>query len=216
MRGEWPPPGDDEDRYLPDPDEAAELNELEFSSAPSGFRISGMWKIVAVLMALAVLISIMFSSLGPLAGGRGSDPTSDAQDYAQWIAGRVNDALAEIGATQTASFLGVQFEEAVQFPIVGIQTEGIDPRNPVTTAALQQASIIILRRMFDDDRARAVSLVWLRSAPPNGGVQTTENAFLIVGMTRETAALVDWLGLAPEDLRHAADVYQEPEPPVDL
>ncbi len=216
MRGEWPPPGDDEDRYLPDPDEAAELNELEFSPASSGSRIFRMWKVVAVLMALAVLLSIMFSSLGPLTGGGGSDPASDAQDYARWIAVRVNDALAEIGATQMASFLGVQFEEAIQFPIVGIQTEGIDPRNPATTAVLQQASITILRRMFDDDRAGAVSLVWLRPAPPNGGVQTTENALLIVGMTRETAARVDWFGLAPEDLRHAADVYQEPEPPIDL
>ena len=216
MRGEWPPPGDDEDRYLPDPDEAAELNELEFSPASSGSRIFRMWKVLAVLMALAVLFSIMFSSLGPLAGGRGSDPASDAQDYAQWIAVRVNDALAEIGATQTASFLGVQFEETVRFPIVGIQTEGIDPRNPATTAVLQQASITILRRMFDDDRARAVSLVWLRPAPPNGGVQTTENALLIVGMTRETAAGVDWFGLAPEDLRHAADVYEEPQPRVNL
>jgi len=222
LKGEWPDPDEQyRDRTYPNPEEAekqANLPDAEEPSASGGFHVPGLLKIISVLIVLAFVGSILLTTLTPLIGsGDRPEPSSSAaaqEDpaYEKWIGARVSAALAESGTAGQARFLGVQFDDSIQHPIVGVLAEGIDPQNPFPTDDLQSSSLAILQRLFDDERAQSVTLAWLLSAHTSGNGQSTQVVIMMIGMLRQTAQGIDWTHLGAEDLRNVADLYWEAHP----
>ena len=220
MEGERPDPDEEYwDREYPDPEELEELAgppDTEGPPASGGFHVPGLLKVITVLMALTFLGSVLLPILGPLISK--GDPTetspnpTETQAYEQWISRQVSAAMAESPATGRARFLGVQFDNSVQHPVVGILVEGVEPQSPFPTAALQSPSIAVLQRLFADERSQSVTLVWVQPALASESGQPSPDIILVVGMLRQTAQGLDWTNLAAEDLRNVADLYDEAQP----
>ena len=222
MEGERPDPDEEYwDREYPDSEEIKELAGLPDAQDPSAsgrFHVPGLLKVITVFMCLVFVGSVLFTALGPLISrGDRTETSSNAtaqemQAYEQWISSQVSAAIAESAAAGQAWFLGVQFDDSIQHPIVGILVEEVGPQNPFPTAALQSPSIAVLQRLFADERGQSVTLAWVRPAPTSENGQSSPDIILVVGMLRQTAQGLDWTHLAAEDLRNVADFYEEAQP----
>ncbi|MFH1560413.1 MAG: hypothetical protein ABID84_03265 [Chloroflexota bacterium] len=225
MIGKHPGLGEEyQDWEYPDPEEVEELANLPLDEEPpssGGLRIPILLKIVGVLMLLAFVGSLLLPVLGSPAGSGDQavapshNTAQEFQAYQQWIESSVSAALREWGAVGQARFLGVQFSDSIQDPVVGILAEGLNPRNGPDRATLQSYSIAVLQRLFADERAQSVTLAWLGPGADSGNDQSLREVILMVGMLRNTAQGIDLAHLRAEDLRKVADYYQETPPAVE-
>ena len=212
-----PDSGDEyQDWEYPDPEDVEAIANLPFKDEPpsGGPRIPVM-KIGGALMALAFVGSLLVPLLGLFNGGgdnRGTDTTQADLAYQQWIGGRVSEALSGYGGVGQVRYLGVQFGESLQDPVVGLLSEGVDVQSSSDIGALQGYSMAVLRGLFADERARSVTIVWLGSPTDNANGEPVQEVTLMVGMLRDTAESIDWASIGPEDLRYVADYYQELPP----
>ena len=113
-----------------------------------------------------------------------------------------------MGATDRVQYLGVQFNDSIQYPVIGLQVEALDPEGGAGVPMLQSYSIEIFDRVFGDERARSVVLCVVqtcrrrrRLAGPGRGHAG--------GMLSQTAQGIDWANLRAEDLRGVADLYRD-------
>ena len=222
MEGERPDPDEEYwDREYPAPEESEELADppgAEGSSAPGGSHLPGFLKVITILVSLVFLGSVLLPILGPLISkGDRTEATPNAtaqetQAYEHWISSQVSTALAGSAAVGQARFLGVQFDNSVQHPVIGILVEEVEPQSPFPTAALQSTSIAVLQRLFADERSQSVTLAWVQPALARENGQPSPDIILVVGMLRQTAQSLDWTNLAAEDLRNVADLYKEAQP----
>ncbi len=230
MGKKHPNPDDDywEQRFS-DPDDQEDLEESEEdydydedSTKPGWLSKSGLLKIIAAFMGLLLIGSMLMPVIGPLIRGGGSPQSStdsisqELRSYEQWIGSRVRDVLVRSNAARHASFLGVQFDNSIQRPIVGILVSDQQPTGDLSTMTMQSSSIEIFQRLFEDDRAQDITLAWLKPGEANPDGQITAAPIFIVGMLRQTAQALDWSRIKPEDLESIADFYQEVEPPKGL
>ena len=166
-------------------------------------------------MFLAFIGSLFLPLLGLFTGGgdqRGISTTQEDQAYQQWIGSNVSAALSGYGGLGLVQYLGVQFGDSTQGPIIGLLVEGLDPQSDSGRGALQSYSIEVLRRLFTDERAQSATLVWLGPASDSGSGELRQEVFLMVGMLRQTAQGISWATMGPADLRYVADYYQEQPP----
>ena len=222
MINKRPSPDDDyQDWEYPDPRDIEDLANLPFdeeTSSSRGLTIPPLLKIVGVLTLLAFVGSLLLPVLGSPSGdvehtrASSSNTTQELQAYEQWIGNNVNAAMNDSGATGQVQFIGVQFGDSIQSPIIGILAQGLDPQSDPGRRALQSHSIAVLQRLFSDERAQSVTLVWLEPATDGGSVEPIGQVVLTVGMLRQTAQGLNWTYLRAEDLRNIADYYQEPTP----
>jgi len=220
MIGKRPDPDDEyQDWEYPDPKDIEQLANLPLNEERSSFRefaLPILIKIVGAVMILALIGSLFAPFLGSRSdSGDSSRPSSgntaqEAQAYQQWIWSSVSAALKESGAPGQAQFLGIQFGDSIQDPIIGILAEGLDPHSSSGRNALQNHSIAVLQRLFADERAQSVNLAWLESATDSGSGQPLRRVILMIGMLRQTAQSINWPYLMGEDLQKVADYYEEP------
>ena len=216
-----PGPGEHyHDWEYPDPQDIEELADSPLDGpSPSGRSgISILLKAFVGLMALGLVGSLLLPALGPLAnsGENGetspSNTTEASQAYQQWIESSVSSALGGSGGEGQVQFLGVRFDDSLRDPIIGIQSERVDLPGSSGMDSLHGYSIAVLQSLFDDERARSATLVWLEPASAGGSGETSPEVILVVGMLRQTAQVIDWAGIGPADLRIVADYYQGPTP----
>ena len=221
-----PDPGDEyQDWEYPDPKEVESLANLPLEDEPpssGGPRIPIM-KIGVTLMLLAFVGSLLLPLLGLLTGGgdnSGTDTTQADQTYQRWIDGRVSEvlsgyALSMYGGDGQVRYLGVQFGDSIQEPIVGILSERTDLESGSGIGALQGYSMAVLHGLFADERAQSVTVVWLGYTTDNVSGEPVQEVVLMIGMLRDTAEGIDWASIGPADLRYVADYYQEWPPAGD-
>ena len=210
-----PEPGDEyQDWEYPDQKDVEALTNLLSEDEPpssGGPRIPIM-KIGGVLMALAFIGSILLPLLGLFTGGGGNnvaDTTQADQVYQQWIGSHVSAALSGYGGGGNVRYLGVQFGDSIQDPVVGILSDRTDLQSSSGIGTLQGYSMVVLHGLFADERAQSVTLVWLGSTTDNVSGEPVQEVVLMIGMLRDTAESIDWVSIGPEDLRYVADYYQE-------
>jgi len=201
----------------PDPEDVADLANLPFEDEPqsSGRPRIPIMKIGGAFMLLAFVGSLLLPLLGLLNSGgeqSGTDTTLEDQVYQQWIGSSVSAALNGYEGGDQVQYLGVQFGDSVQDPIVGILSEDVDTRSGSGIVTLQGYSLAVLQDMFSDERAQSVTLVWLGSTIDSIGGKSTQEVVVMIGMLRQTAEGIDWASIGPADLRYVADFYQERSP----
>jgi|GEM_PF-2593414 hypothetical protein len=203
-------PGDEyEDWEYPDPRDIEDLEDLHSSPRKSGISIL---KIGGALMFLAFIGATLLPLLGLLDGdGDSSDTTAVLEDqvYQQWIGSSVNASLREYGGAGQVQYLGTQFGDSVQDPIVGMVSNGIDLQNSADIGTLHGYIMVVLEGLFADDRAQRVTVVWFETALDSESGKLTQEIVLMVGMLRQTAQSIDWDDIVPAELRQIADYYQE-------
>ena len=219
MLDKRPGPGDEyQDWELPDSEDVESLANLSpEDEPPSGRPGIPLMKIGGVLMLMAFVCSLLLPLLGLLTGGgdnSGTDTTQDVQAYQQWIDDRVitalsGYALSMYGGAGQVRYLGVQFGDSIQEPIVGILSERADLQSSSGIGALQGYSMAVLHGLFTDERAQSVTVVWLGYTTDNVSGEPVQEVVLMVGMLRGTAEGIDWASIGPADLRYVADYYQE-------
>lgn len=211
--------GEYQDWEYPDQQDIEDLAAIRFdqdSSTSQGPAVHILLKIVGAVMLVGFIGSILFPVIESIGGaGNGNQPTlnqtsQELQAYEKWIFGTVNAATLESGSKIQTEFLGVQFDNSIEDPIVGILAVGLDRHIEVEPRDLQRHSIMILERLFMDDRAESVTLAWLR---PNTGKEGTEyerEVILLLSMLRSTAQGINWPNLRAEELQEIVDYYHEP------
>ena len=211
---------DDEDLF-PEPENVEEFyddfDDSDDSSGSSWFSMSGWLRVFAVAMGLILLGSILIPVIGPLFRGvegtpdQGSEPavSPEERSYTQWLNQRVRNTLASSVAAGRARYIGVQFDDSIGNPVVGLLINYPGSEGSLTMAMLERVSTDILQNLFDDDRAENVVLAWVKPSDVNREGQTTTDLVLVIGMLRQTADEIDWLNFDPARLRQVADLYRE-------
>jgi hypothetical protein len=215
MLNKRPDPSDEyEDWEFPDPRDVEDLAGRRFDDEASSPKKSGIpiLKLGGALMVLAFIVSTLLPLLGLLDGSGDPGETNtvlEDQAYQQWIANSVNASLSKYGGAGQVQYMGTQFGDSVEDPIVGIESDGIDLQNESGMGILQSYSKAVLEDLFADNRAQRVTVVWFETAFDNASGELTQEVVLMVGILRQTAQSIDWAGIGPADLRYIADYYQE-------
>ncbi len=216
-------PGDEYQEWeYPDPKDVEDLNELVEDYDPEsqrGSRLPNLRQTIIGIVLLTFAGSLLLPFLPSLGQSPGvaeqvdvpPAPGSTAEEfrvYEQWIESNVNAGLREWGATDRVEYLGVQFNDSIQYPVIGLQVEALDPEGGAGVPMLQSYSIEIFDRVFGDERAQSVVLAWFRPAAAGGDSPGLEEVML-VGILSQTAQGIDWSNLSAEDLSGVADLYRD-------
>lgn len=206
------------EKEYPDLEEVEELERLsEYEETHDARRSSfaGILKVLAVLMGVVFIVSILLPTLGPLLRddqGQTDDSSMEELQYIQWIVERVNPVLSQSDIGRESRVLGVQFNESIDRPVVGVLVQRLEHTGSLPMIAIQNSSIMILQRMFEDERAMSVTLAWFTSAIPEKSGDSLSELVLVVGLVRETAEEVEWSLIKAKDLRNTVDFYEEVRP----
>ena len=95
-------------------------------------------------------------------------------------------------------------------PIIGVLVNGLDPASDSGKSEMQNYSIAILGRIFDDPRASSATLLWYNLETGDDGTTQLEAA-MVVGILRQTAAGIDWASLRAVELADEVDLYRDLE-----
>jgi hypothetical protein len=216
-------PGDEYQEWeYPDPKDVEELDDLLEDDDPESRRESRLPSLRQTIVGIVLLTfvgSLLLPFLPSLGQGQGAAEQVDVPPatgntaeefriYDEWIESNVYAGLREWGATDRVQYLGVQFNDSIQYPVIGLQVEALDPEGGAGVPMLQSYSIEIFDRVFGDERARSVVLAWFRPAAAGGDSPGLEEVML-VGMLSQTAQGIDWANLSAEDLRGVADLYRD-------
>jgi hypothetical protein len=206
------------EKEYPDLDEVEELEMLSEYDETHDVRRSpfaGVLKVLAVLMGVVFIVSILLPALGPLLRDdqrQTEDSSMQEPLYMQWIVERVDVVLSQSELGRGSQVLGVQFNESIDHPVIGVLVPRLDHTVSFPTRALQNSSIVIFQRMFEDERARSVTLAWFTPAISEKGGESLRELVLVVGLVRQTAEEVEWSEIKAENLRQAVDFYEEVHP----
>ena len=213
-------PGDEYEEWeYPDPKDVEDLADRPIMDEPrSESRGFSTLKMVVVGVVAASLIgSLMIPILASPRGGAAPEEvipagglSEDAVAYDAWLSQNVDSALREWGAGGRAQYLGAEFDLSVADPIVGMLVNGLDPASDSGKSEMQNYSIAILGRIFEDPRASSVTLFWYNlETGVDGATQLV--ASMVVGILRETAAGIDWASLRAVELADEVDLYRDLE-----
>ena len=217
-------PDEDEeyqDWEYPDPEDVEDLSRLpsEYGSSISdGIRMPILLKIFGGLMILAFALSLFLPVLDPLVGSNDQNDASltnvtlEEEMYRDWIGNNVGMALSGYDSAGQVRFIGVEFGNSIQDPVVGILSQGIDIRSNAGKNTIQSYSITVFESIFTDMRAQSVTLAWLVPVADSGISEQIREIVLVVGMLRQTADGIRWASMGPADLRYVADYYEEHSP----
>ena len=205
-------PGDEyQDWEYPDPKDVEELDEFLDDDDPESRRGSRLPSLRQTIIGI-VLLTFAGSLLLPFLPSLGQSPGAAEQVdvppatgntaeefriYDEWIESNVYAGLREWGATDRVQYLGVQFNDSIQYPVIGLQVEALDPEGGAGVPMLQSYSIEIFDRVFGDERAQSVILAWFRPDAAGGDSPGLEEVML-VGMLSQTAQGIDWANLSAE------------------
>ena len=117
-----------------------------------GSRLPGLLQVIGGIVLLTFVGSLL---LPPLLAQRQSTDAAEQVDvpsatgstdeeliiYDEWIESNVYAGLREWGAADRVEYLGVQFNDSIQFPIIGLQVETLDPEGGAGIPMLQSYSI---------------------------------------------------------------------------
>lgn len=217
-------PGEDEeyqDWEYPDPEDVEDLSRFhsEYETSTSdGTNMPVLLKIFGGLTILAFALSLFLPVLEPLIGNNDQDgmsltnATSEEETYREWIGNSVVASLNGYDAVGKVRFVGVEFGNSIQDPVIGILSQGIDMHSDTGRSTIQNYSITVFESIFNDIRAQSATLVWLVPVDDSGMVEQVQEIVLVVGMLRQTADGISWASIGPADLRYVADYYEEHAP----
>lgn len=190
--------------HYPNPDDSPELppSSPEDDRGASGPLPTWALRLGSGLLALSLLATAAIAVWQP--GGGSASPDAQVQQYAAWIR---SQAQAVMGQAQSGPprVLAVGFSTGPDAPVIGLLLPSGPPE--FVLGPVHDRSLRILQRLFSDDRARTVTLVWLAPIDGPNGVQSWRQMLLIT-LSRKRAEQLDWGLLLPQDLPHLADRYQ--------
>ena len=149
--------GEYQDWEYPDQQDIEDLAAIRFeqdSSTSQGPAIPILLKIVGAVMLVGFIGSILFPVFesGGVAGNGNkatlNQTSQELQAYEKWILGNVNAATLEFGSKIKTELLGVQFDNSIENPIVGILAVRLDRHIEVEPRDLHHHSIMILELLF--------------------------------------------------------------------
>jgi len=217
-------PADDEEYHdweYPDPEDVEDLARLQSdyeASRPNGSNMPIILKIFGGLMILAFALSLFLPVFEPLfrnndqTGASLTNEIPEEETYREWIRNNVGTALSGHDGVGQVRFIGVEFGNSIQDPVVGILSQGIDIQSNAGRNTIQNYSITVFESIFTDMRAQSVTLAWLVPVADSGMGEQVREIVLVVGMLRQTANGIRWTSMGPADLRYVADYYQENTP----
>ena len=205
-------------KEYPDLEEVEELERLsEYEETHDARRspFTGVLKVLAVLMGVVFIVSILLPTLSPLLTDEQSqndESSIEELQYIQWIVERVNPVLSQSEMGRVSRVIGVQFNESIDRPVIGVLVQRLEHSDSFPTRAIQNSSVLIFQRLFEDERANSVTLAWFTSSIPEKKGDSLSELVLVVGLVRETAEELEWSQIKAEDLRDAVDFYEEVRP----
>ncbi len=213
-------PGDEYEEWeYPDPKDVEDLSDRPIMDEPrsEGQGFSTLKMVVVGVVAVSLIGSLMVPLLASPRGGAAPEEvipagglSEEAAAYDSWLSQNVDSALREWGAGGRAQYLGAEFDISVSDPIIGVLVNGLDPASDSGKSEMQNYSIAILGRIFDDPRASSVTLFWYNLETGDDGATQLEAA-MVVGILRQTAAGIDWASLRAVELADEVDLYRDLE-----